>query len=254
MKRLFFPILLALMLFSCKEATFIGADKENLDIPRQGDTVVVSLNSDVPEFEVKESPEWAVCTIEGDRLTVIVGVNDSKAKRDGHIIIGAPGKALDIPIAQGYAATVLEVESDKLDFEKDGGSKELTVNTDGSPTIEAPEWVTAQLTNGKLMVTATACQGSARSGQIKLSDDTLSVAINVKQQGDVCARCKGTGKITCPKCHGKGHFSEWYDTNGGFYELCKYCGGHWKEYYDAEPIPYYGTGRVKCPDCGGTGK
>jgi len=51
----------------------------------------------------------------------------------------------------------------------------------------------------------------------------------------VCKPCNGKGAVNCPRCQGKGGFS---DVIFG-YSKCEQCGG---------------TGKLQCPSCKGTGE
>jgi hypothetical protein len=54
-----------------------------------------------------------------------------------------------------------------------------------------------------------------------------------------CSACGGTGKVTCPTCHGEGFFSRVSETGETVRRLCAYCGGDRK---------------VRCGACHGTGE
>ena len=55
-----------------------------------------------------------------------------------------------------------------------------------------------------------------------------------------CTQCAGTGKITCPTCHGEGFFAKTdIDTGETIRRLCNYCGG---------------DRQIRCGACRGTGE
>ena len=102
-------------------------------------------------------------------------------------------------------------------------------------------------------MTAPSNDEGAKRGEIRLTADDQSVTIYASQKGNLCLTCGGSGKITCPTCHGKG----WYSVpvaGGGAY--CERCGGYEPGVTDGPEAAEgrAGSGKIKCPDCGGTGK
>ena len=161
-----------------------------------------------------------------------------------------------IKVIQASRCTHITPETDKVEFEKEGGTQTVKIDTDGSPKVEAPEGFTATYAGGVLTINAPANEAGGKNGEIKLTGDGQSAIIAVSQKGNVCPKCNGTGKIKCSKCGGKGYYGEYTPADGDMpaytYKVaCRKCGG---DGYAEGEFYHKGSGRVTCPDCGGSGR
>ena len=260
-KKLFFGMMIALMAVvatSCKKATYLKADKASLTFAIKGGTETVHLSSDVTGFSVEEAPEWVEASIVDSTLTVTVAENTTGAKREGKIVVSVRGQEAAIPVVQNVVATHLSVSEESVTIPKEGGSQDVDVDCDGDVQVDAPGFVTASYANGKLSVSASANDGGSKNGTIKLTADSFSAEVKVKLEGNICQRCKGTGKITCPECHGIGEVCYRKDAFGdcSWFDGCPKCGGKLVSRgggaYGSD-LHASGSGKIKCPDCGGTG-
>lgn len=75
----------------------------------------------------------------------------------------------------------------------------------------------------------------------------------------VCDQCKGSGRVVCSNCEGKGYFMDMMDYK---YYPCLNCGGEGIAAYSSIPAILkaeskgeikFGSGWVKCKKCNGTG-
>ncbi len=245
-KLIWAALMVALMVavVSCKKATYLNADETEIKAEMAGAQGTIALHSDGTEFELTQSPDWVTANIADSTLTYTIGANDTHAVRTGTIDVKCGDLTLSIPVTQVTVATKLSVDPEKVSFEKEGGTAEVTVDTDGAGVkVDCPEGITATYADGKLSVVAPKNDKGTINGVITLTCDSHTATVNVTVKGAVCARCKGTGRVTCRWCHGSGYLN--IGEGGG----CQYCGGR----PQTDGSGYDGRGWNKCPDCKGTG-
>ena len=253
MKKLFnyISVVALLVLTACNSATFITPDKESVSFTIEGGEDMVNIDAD-GSWDIAECPDWVTADAQNNILVIKTSKNESGTLRDGDIVLeGKSDVKVTIKVTQASKCTHITPESDKVEFDKEGGTKTVNIDTDGMLQVEASEGFTASYESGVLTVTASANDEGAKRGEIKLSGDEQSVTIFATQKGNLCPRCGGSGKITCPTCHGKG----WYPIPaGGGSACCERCGGYEPGVTDgSEGEPRNGSGRITCPGCGGSG-
>lgn len=255
--NLIFAAAMLLLLVGCKKATYLESDVKELTMPMVGQSDTINLCSDVNDFTLDSVPAWVKPELNDSILVVTVGKNDTNAKREGNIVVANGNLKLVIPVIQYSKATHLELpDGNAIKIGKEGGSKTIAVDCDGDVQIEGAENFDAKYINGTLSITAPKNDGATFKKKIKLSSDEYSKEVTVILEGNVCATCKGKGKITCPVCGGAGFISE---INNDCPSSCQKCGGRGILYpgtYDWETYDgsRRGTGKITCPDCNGKGK
>lgn len=253
MKKLFCLMsVVALMLLSaCDSATHVTPSTDQVQFLIDGGEQIVDISTD-GRWSVKDCPDWVKTDAQDNKLIIKTGRNDSGALRKGDIVLTGKNVTAIIHVMQAAKCTHITPSSDKVEFGKEGGTLTVNIDTDGIPQVQASDGFTASYANGVLTVTAApnVGAGAGRRGEIKLTCEDQSITIYASQKSSVCKRCGGSGKITCPKCHGKG----WYPIEAaGGGAACERCGGRWNGFTDDSSDWKDGTGRISCPDCGGTG-
>ena len=270
MKKLlnFISIMALLVLTACSGATVINTDKEAVDFTIEGGENTVSVSAD-GRWNVETCPEWATTEIQDSTLVIKTARNETGAVREGYIVLkGKDNVQTVIKVTQAAKCTHITPETDMVEFEKEGGTQTVKIDTDGSPKVEAPEGFTAAYAGGVLTINAPANEAGGKNGEIKLTGDDQSATIAVTQKGNVCPKCNGTGKIKCSKCGGKGYTSRKLVGDEPGWDIryygCKQCGGYGFKtgqglisssgyLYDGEYIRK-GSGHQTCPACGGSGR
>ncbi len=242
-------VVAVLCLSACNGATFVSPSEQSVNFTIDGGEKGVMVSSD-GSWSVGSSPDWVKTDVKDSILLIKTERNETGSPRQGDIVLKGKNVEATIHVAQASKCTHITVSSSKVEFDKDGGTETLTVDTDGLPQVEASDGFTASYDNGKLTVTAAANDGGAKRGEIKLTCEDQSTTIYASQKGNVCKKCGGTGKITCPTCRGKGLYD--IDAGGGS-AYCERCGGFDPPTSELWESGRKGTGRIKCPDCGGTG-
>ena len=262
MKKLFNYLIVAvlLLLCACGGATYISPDKMTVNFPIDGGFDNVNIDAD-GSWEITSCPDWIIAEKQEEGLSLKTDRNETGKILQGDIVLkGKDGVEISISVTQATKCTHITPAEEMVEFDKEGGSKTINIDTDGSLQVTAPEGFTASFADGVLTVTAGANDGGKRSGDIKLTADEQSATIAVSQKGNVCPRCNGTGKVKCSKCGGKGY---WIHNDGSYPYVvgCGKCGGIGEgcmsDGYglrDAlQDVYRLGRGKVSCPECGGSG-
>ena len=251
--KLFALALVVLTLGACNsKAKKIAVSEDKLAFTIAGGEKTVKVTAD-GSYEVQDSPEWLTVETGDSTVTVKAGENKTGAEREGNILLaGNEGVQVIIKVTQATKCTHITPESDKVEFEKEGGTQTVRIDTNGSPQVEAPEGFTATYANGVLTITTQANERGAKNGEIKLTCEDQSATIVVAQKGNICPRCNGTGKVKCSKCGGEG---EIYHRASGDLEGCSACGGdRFLNVFRNHDYGFRkGSGKMKCPTCGGSG-
>lgn len=258
MRRLSSIILLAVctvaLFVSCSnKATDIKVGEDSIAFDIKGGEKFVAVTAD-GTYDIEGCTEWVKSKIDGDSIVFTVEENTSGAKRDCVVKLTGNGDvAAEIKISQADKCTFLKVSETEVALPKEGGSKDLTVETDGTNiTANASNGITASIAGNKLNISAPANQGDAIKGEVTVGCDTISAKVKVTIEGSMCQRCGGKGKIACTRCGGKGYTS---DAGGsGTHEMligCSKCGGSGSDW--VLDFIHKGSGRMTCPDCHGTG-
>ena len=265
MKKLFYhlSVVALLVLTACGGATFITPDKESVNFTIEGGEDMVNIDAD-GSWDIAECPDWVTADAQNNILVIKTSKNESGAIRKGDIVLqGKEGVSATIKVTQVTKCTHITPDSDNVEFEKEGGTKTVNIDTDGMLQVEAPEGFTATFDNGVLTINAPANEEGAKNGEIKLTGDGQSATITLNQKGNICPKCNGTGKVRCSRCGGSGYTIDGPHSVAG----CRSCGGRGyqgndPEYddYSGDIISHYwsdnyrqGSGKVNCPQCGGRG-
>lgn len=233
MSRFAIMMVALLMLTACHKATYLTADTDTIEVPRQGATDSLRLHSDAGDFEIISADEWIKATMDDSTLIVKIGPNKDKSPRGGNVVIGNGDQRLSLRVAQGASATYMTLGETSVTIPRDGSAVELEVKTDGSDVrIEGVEGVKSTYSGGKLKLTGAGNDGKTRKTTARVVCDTISRTLTVVETGTVCGRCGGSGTVTCRICRGSG-------VDYCPYRPCDLC---------------HGRGKSRCPECNGKGK
>ncbi len=243
-----------LVLCACGGATYITPSSDSVNFSIEGGEEKVTISAD-GNWDIAECPDWVTTEIQEDVLVIKTKANETGSILEGDIVLkGKDDVEATIGVTQASSCTYITVSETEVVIPKEGGTKEISVDTDGAKVIiEASDGINAELTNETLSISAPSNQGFAKKGTVTLACDTVTTIVNVSIEGSVCKRCNGKGKISCTHCYGRG-----YNFSGDAPVACTKCGGHGLL---GEPdIPGYppmggrkGSGRMACPECGGSG-
>ncbi len=242
------------MLCSCNKAKNITASDDNVFFAINGGEKSINVSAD-GSWEIQDCPDWVKAEAEESQLTITVEKNTTGAVRDCVINLVGHGVSVPITITQADKCTHIALSETDVHFPKEGGTKELSVDTDGDRiAIQTADGFNADIKDDKLIINAPQNQNSKITSQIVLRCDTVKTIVNVVVEGAFCGRCNGTGEITCPKCRGRG--GEDAETSDGTWVGCSRCGGYGDYWPDdlGSSYGHPGSGRITCPTCGGSGQ
>lgn len=264
MKQIFNILVLAVcaatMLCSCSKAKNIEVSEDNITFAINGGEKTIDVTAD-GSYDIQDCPEWVKAEADESTLKLTVGENTTGAVRD--CVIKLVGSDIEVPIRiiQADKCTFIKVSETEVTLPKEGGSKELTVETDGGNiAMNASDGFEATLADGILKITAPANEGGTINGTLTLTCDEVKTDVSVTVEGNICPTCNGTGKVRCSKCGGQGYTFEFVPGPYNYYEFgCSNCGGSGEGFGDApaDGSTHYtvrkGSGKMNCPTCGGTG-
>ena len=258
MKNLFnyLSVMALLMLCACNGATNITLSSDAVNFPIEGGNETVSISAD-GSWEITSCPDWVVAEKHDSVLSLKTERNETGKILQGNIVLsGKKGVEVSLKVTQATKCTHITPSEEMVEFDKEGGTKTVSIDTDGTLQVTAPEGFTATYKDGVLTITAYANDGGKRKGEIDLSADEQSAKIDVSQKGNICPRCNGTGKVKCTKCGGKGIIEDVSEIGQWSKDGCTKCGGSgwyalWGESSPSDVHP--GSGKMTCPQCGGSG-
>ena len=245
-------VCMTFLLGSCSKATKIDVSNDKVSFSKAGGEKGITVSAD-GGFDISDCPDWVKTELDDAVLKISVDENATGSMRDCSINLVGDNVTVPIDIKQAYICTYITVSETVVTLPKEGGSKELTIDTDGDAVaVQATDGIKADINGDILSINAPANPKGKIESQLILRCDDVKTIVKVNVQGAICGRCNGTGKIACPKCKGKG--GEGPNGSEEVYYGCDKCGGYgyyWPGTYDyGRP----GSGKVKCPDCGGTGR
>ena len=246
-----------LVLCSCGGATYIDLEKDEVNFSIEGGEESVNIIAD-GSWEIASCPDWVTIEKQEGVLIIKTNANETGDALEGNIVLtGKDGVESTISVIQATKCSHIIPAEDMVNFDEDGGTETIDIDTDGAIQVEAPAGFDASYADGVLTVTTDANDGGKRSGKITLSADDQRATISVSQKGNVCPRCNGSGIVKCSKCGGKGYYrsgayDEWLGGQPTY--GCSKCGGGGSIHgYSGLQSFHEGSGRMTCPECGGSG-
>ena len=115
-----------------KTATHLNVSSDNISYSYSGGTRTITVSTD-GEWQISTGTAgWGHTSISGNTITLKVDENTSSSSRTDYFVIKSGSKEKRINISQdGKPATRLSVSTENISFGKDGGSRTITVSTNG---------------------------------------------------------------------------------------------------------------------------
>lgn len=190
-------VLVALFFIGYKPITYFSASSYSVTIPKNGDAVCIKVSTDAPRIETSENIFWAEISEQGDSITITADRNYDDSRNDSIEIDAYPtffGERIDflkqtitINVTQedGHAS-YLNVSSEYVSFAPDGGSRDISVSTDGNEWhVERPSdnyWLHIYTHSGYFTISASKnTTTSSRSAYIRVYSDNQEKTIYVSQ-------------------------------------------------------------------------
>ena len=147
-----------------KTATHINVSSDNISYSYSGGTRTITVSTD-GEWQISTGTAgWGHTSISGNTITLRVDENTSSSSRTDYFVIKSGSKEKRINISQyGKPATRLSVSTENVSFGKDGGSRTITVSTNGKWEIGV---------------------GTASWGHTSISGNTITLRVDKNNTGD----------------------------------------------------------------------
>ena len=256
----------ATLLCSCSKAKSIMLSTDRVAFAITGGEKSITVTADGP-YDIKDCPDWLKAEARESELVLTAEQNNTGAMRECAIKLVGDNIEVPVFVSQADKCTFITPSELEITFPKEGGTKEITIDTDGASVavnnadfltpVEGEPCLEGRVEGDRLIITCPANDFGTKKGNLTLTCDDITNTVAITIEGSICPRCDGTGKIKCSKCGGRGMFM---NDSGFAYTViaCTKCGGR-GSYTDAgygggsHPGYSKGSGKMTCPDCGGAG-
>lgn len=170
-------------------ATYLRLDPEEVELGKSGKIDVhVGIDYDGYTWKVSYNPSWvAAWNVPGDKnkIDIFADPNDTGSPREGDVNIKSGKQHAILKVRQRAFATYIKPETTEVKFPKEGGTKTIKINTDGTgyTITDCPGAETEIDSDGNLKITVGELDSgtAAWGGGITLSEDNVSCYISVSQ-------------------------------------------------------------------------
>ena len=147
-----------------KTATHLNVSSDNISYSYSGGTRTITVYTD-GEWQISTGTAgWGHTSISGNTITLRIDENTSSSSRTDYFVIKSGSKEKRINISQdGKPTTWLSVSTENVYFGKDGGSRTITVSTNGKWEIGV---------------------GTASWGHTSISGNTITLRVDKNNTGD----------------------------------------------------------------------
>lgn len=225
--------LVGLYQYITNAATYLRAEPEQIIAAKCGGIANVSIDYDGYIWSINHKPDWVEIKEHDNDFDLTFDANTSGITRNGTITIKSGSHLAYVEVAQNGVATYIRPSVSSVKIGKNGGSKTVQVESDGTSwTVQYPQYLTVETSSEGFTVNAPSNDGDYRQGYITLSEDNVRLSL-LFEQGGKCPSCHGQGNSICYVCGGMGGTGY-----GMYYVSCIMCGG---------------KGSIYCSVCGGSG-
>lgn len=170
-----------------KSATRLDVSSSDVEFSADGGSRNIEIYTD-GECSISTQPEsWAHATINGNSISLRVDENLG-TKRTDYFVIKSGSYTERINISQaGKSATRLSVSTDNVSFSSSGGSRSITVSTDGEWRIstETNSWGHTSINGNTITLRVDANDGDSRTDYFVVKSGSMEKRINISQDGSL---------------------------------------------------------------------
>ena len=170
-----------------KSATRLDVSTSDIEFSADGGSRIIEIYTD-GECSISTQPEsWAHATINGNSISLRVDENPG-TKRTDYFVIKSGSYTVRINISQaGKSATRLSVSTDNVSFSSSGGSRTITVSTDGEWRIstETNSWGHTSINGNTVTLRVDANNGDSRTDYFVIKSGNIEKRINISQDGSL---------------------------------------------------------------------
>ena len=168
-------------------ASHLSVSNDDVYLSANGGKSAISINTD-GIFVVSTAPaSWVSTSINGKTLNLECDENSGTA-RNSYLILKSGTKTLRLDITQaGKSATRLSVSTDNVLFSSSGGSRSITVSTDGEWRIstETNSWGHTSINGNTITLRVDANDGDSRTDYFVVKSGSMEKRINISQDGSL---------------------------------------------------------------------
>ena len=174
-----------------KSATRLDVSTSNIELNADGGNRTIDIYTD-GECQISTQPaSWANVTINGNTISLSVNENQG-TKRSDYFVIKSGSYERRINISQaGKTATLLNVSSDNLSFSYSGGTRTITVSTDGEWQISTATagWGHTSINGNTITLRIDEnTSSSSRTDYFVIKSGSKEKRINISQDGKPVTR------------------------------------------------------------------
>lgn len=170
-----------------KSATRLDVSTTSISFDADGGSRTIEVYTD-GEYRISTAPaSWGSATISGSSISLRVGENPGTSRTDYFVIkSGTYEKRISITQA-GKSATRLNVSSESLSFSSSGGSRTITVSTDGEWKISTGtnSWGHTSISGNTINLRVDANDGDSRTDYFVVKSGSMEKRINISQDGSL---------------------------------------------------------------------
>lgn len=170
-----------------KSATRLDVSTSDVEFSADGGSRTIEIYTD-GECSISTQPEsWAHATINGNSISLRVDENPG-TKRTDYFVIKSGSYTERINISQaGKSATRLSVSTDNVSFSSSGGSRTISVSTDGEWRIstETNSWGHTSINGNTVTLRVDANNGDSRTDYFVIKSGNIEKRINISQDGSL---------------------------------------------------------------------
>ena len=226
------------------QTTYLNVSEKDILFPKVGGTKNLSITTDGAESHVSNCPDWLICSLTGNELSLQCDNNSTLNERSGYVVIESGDMASSVFVKQSQWATRLEISTTNIKVPINGGTYRITVDTDADDyKVETWDPCSIEKFSNYFTITVKENAGYGRDYNIYVNVATnlnLKKAIKIHQKGK-CRSCGGSGRVKCSNAFCQfGHYQEYNAFTGRTeFVTCPTCGG---------------SGTIECYVCHGSGK
>ena len=192
-------------------ASHLSVSNDDIYLTANGGKSSISINTD-GIFAVSTAPaSWVSTSVNDKTLNLECGENTGIA-RNSYLILKSGTKTLRLDITQaGKSATRLSVSTDNISFSYSGGSRSITVSTDGEWRIstETYSWGHTSINGNTITLRVDANDGDSRTDYFVVKSGSMEKRINISQDGSLATYLR-LSKSTIEASRGGTGYNECY--------------------------------------------
>lgn len=173
-----------------KSATRLNVSTDDISFSPSGGSRSITVSTDGEWHISTRTDDWGRTSINGNTIILTVGENNGEYRTDYFVIkSGSIEKRINIS-QSGKSATHLSASPDYVSFSSSGGTRTITVSTDGEWRISTgtAEWGHTSISGNTIRLRVDANDGDSRTDYFVVKSGSMEKRINISQDGKPATR------------------------------------------------------------------